>query len=383
MTASEAFEILGLCADADARAIKRAYHKLLKRHKPDSDPEGFRRLRDAFEVASEAEAMLAFQAQFDAPVSSSEDEDPGGPDQPQDSEDSDEAPQSEVDPDVVHGALDRDEVPWAYELVMDDRWAAAMLGEHGGALRWATRRVGLRLVLLYRPAFDLLVSKYPDAFETNDAQLVYLLRVSEEWSPLVAELPLPSVLLAFATRVPLEEDAAVCRDLARALGKWFQCDVDRGMLLLDTIAMRSSDVGPFLCELTAEFDDELDAQAAGDPPAKSLRVLTRTTIALSIVLPIVVFFLAGLVDNPVWGFQQFGFCVGAVLGFIYAEGAVYEALPSLRRRFLLACIDAGIEPSLAAVGLRGHIYLREAIQKDPGLDLAFRVGRLAQLGRGT
>lgn len=380
MTASEAFETLGLSPDADARAIKRAYHKLLKRHKPDSDPEGFRRVRDAFEVASDAEAMRAFEAGFDGPVSSSEDEEPDGEDEPEDLPAAEE-PESDVSPDVVHDALDRGELRWAYELVMDDRWAAAMLDEHGDALRWATRRVGLWLVLRNRPAFDVLASKYPDAFEMGDAQLVYLQRISGEWTQLAARLAVPPALVAFITRVPLEDDPAVCRDLARALGEWFQRDVDRGMKLLDAIAQRSNDVGPFLCELIAEFDPELDADASGEPPAKTLRMLTWPAMVLAIVVPVAALVLAGLGDDTRFEvLRLFGVLFGGVIGVMYGEGAVYEALPSLRRRFLLACIEAGVEPSLAAVGLSPHYYLRQAIQQDAGLDLAFRIGRLAQLG---
>ncbi len=43
------YHILGLEPTADQRAIKQAYAALLKRHRPDVDPEGFRRIRDAFE----------------------------------------------------------------------------------------------------------------------------------------------------------------------------------------------------------------------------------------------------------------------------------------------------------------------------------------------
>lgn len=374
MSASEAFELLGLPPDADARAIKRAYHKLLKRHKPDSDPDGFRRLRDAFEAASEAEAMQAFAASFEVPHVSQAEEEPQPPRDPK------EVPQSEVNPAVVLDALDRDEVQWAYELVMDDRWAAAMLGEDGGHLRWATRCVGLRVLLLNRPAFGLLASKYPDAFDHDDTEFVYLLRVSGDWSSLAATLSLPPALVAFATRMPLERDPAVRRELARALGAWFQRDVARGMALMHTIAQQTSDVRPFLRELASEFEAELDSQATGDPPANCLRALTWPATSLAIVALLALLFVRGVGDDPVWGvLRLLGFSGGGVLGFIWGEGAVYEALPSLRRRFLLACIEAGLEPSLAAVELNPHIYLRQAIQQDAGMELAFHVGRLGKL----
>lgn len=45
------WEILGLPSDADTRSIKRQYATLLKRTRPDDDPEGFQRLREAYEHA--------------------------------------------------------------------------------------------------------------------------------------------------------------------------------------------------------------------------------------------------------------------------------------------------------------------------------------------
>ncbi|NVZ50814.1 J domain-containing protein [Pseudomonas sp. B6002] len=45
------WNILGLTPDADSRAIKRQYAALLKKTRPDDDPEGFQRLREAYEQA--------------------------------------------------------------------------------------------------------------------------------------------------------------------------------------------------------------------------------------------------------------------------------------------------------------------------------------------
>lgn len=46
--------LLGLPASADIRTLKRHYARLLKQTRPDEDPEGFQRLRDAYEVALHA-----------------------------------------------------------------------------------------------------------------------------------------------------------------------------------------------------------------------------------------------------------------------------------------------------------------------------------------
>lgn len=45
------FERLGLSPDADEQAVKRAYARLLKEHRPDADPVGFQRLHDAYQQA--------------------------------------------------------------------------------------------------------------------------------------------------------------------------------------------------------------------------------------------------------------------------------------------------------------------------------------------
>lgn len=48
---SRPFSVLGLDADADERAIKRAYAAKLKTVRPDEDPDGFQRLNEAYQAA--------------------------------------------------------------------------------------------------------------------------------------------------------------------------------------------------------------------------------------------------------------------------------------------------------------------------------------------
>ncbi len=49
-TKDNPFAILGLAPTLDQGQIKRAYFRLLGRHSPHADPEGFRRIRDAYEA---------------------------------------------------------------------------------------------------------------------------------------------------------------------------------------------------------------------------------------------------------------------------------------------------------------------------------------------
>lgn len=49
MTFEEAIELLGITGDEDPKAVRRTYLRLLKKHPPERDPEGFKRLREAYE----------------------------------------------------------------------------------------------------------------------------------------------------------------------------------------------------------------------------------------------------------------------------------------------------------------------------------------------
>lgn len=54
MRIDEACRELGVALDAEPAVVRRAYLRLLKTRKPEVDPEGFARLRDAYESLTAA-----------------------------------------------------------------------------------------------------------------------------------------------------------------------------------------------------------------------------------------------------------------------------------------------------------------------------------------
>ena len=60
------FAVLGIAATLDPAEVKRAYFTALPRHPPHADPQGFRRIRDAYE-ALQGEGLRA--AHLRAPLS--------------------------------------------------------------------------------------------------------------------------------------------------------------------------------------------------------------------------------------------------------------------------------------------------------------------------
>src|SRR5690606_35756652 len=58
MTLDEARTLLGVDATASADEVRRAYLRLVKRHRPDRDPVGFQRIRRAFDLIREPRTFL-------------------------------------------------------------------------------------------------------------------------------------------------------------------------------------------------------------------------------------------------------------------------------------------------------------------------------------
>jgi hypothetical protein len=60
MTPEEAYQLLAVPRTADVGTIRRAYLKLVKAHPPERDPDGFQRVRKAFELASSSNSWQAY-----------------------------------------------------------------------------------------------------------------------------------------------------------------------------------------------------------------------------------------------------------------------------------------------------------------------------------
>lgn len=59
MSAPDPFATLGIAATSDMARVKQAYFAALAKHPPHSDPEGFRRLRQAYEALMRPGALRA------------------------------------------------------------------------------------------------------------------------------------------------------------------------------------------------------------------------------------------------------------------------------------------------------------------------------------
>lgn len=62
------FAVLGIDETADDAAVRAAYLAAVRRSPPDRDPEGFRRVRDAYEAVRDEERRLALRLFGPAPL---------------------------------------------------------------------------------------------------------------------------------------------------------------------------------------------------------------------------------------------------------------------------------------------------------------------------
>ncbi len=62
MSSHDLYSVLGVSEDAEPQDIKRAYYALVRLHPPEKDPEGFRRIKEAYDTLSSAEARADYDA---------------------------------------------------------------------------------------------------------------------------------------------------------------------------------------------------------------------------------------------------------------------------------------------------------------------------------
>mgnify|MGYP000138228956 CR=1 FL=1 len=358
MDVDTALGVLGLEPDADARAIKRAYHKLLKRHKPDSDPEGFRRLREAYECLTD-----------DAPRSTPPDPQWTSP-RP--------VTQRTLNAVAVHHALDEGRFADAHAMVIDARWADALLDDADGSYAEATYRMGLAAILDHRPAYEAIAAAYPDCFSPNDRRLQVLLAVGREWEHLRSTARLPPQFHAFVAKSFIVDPQPRIA-LARGLARWFWNDRASAMRGILTLLTQYPSVASVLYDEVRALDDAIspDMPLPLPPqptPAARLRVPTLwTPLVLVVAALLIAVFSEGNVAArtfiPV-------LLVGGGLGLIGRP----LSNASFRARLLSSCLAHDQPPATLGTNLGPFRLLREGLQNDALLEYGFRIGRLGRLG---
>ncbi len=390
MTDEEAFERLGLEPDADPKTIKRAYHQLLRHHKPDRDPQGFRRLRDAYELALQAHARAALE-QAIAPVLAPPLEGSPSP--------SDEAAvptrettlepwtppwPKEIDPEAVTNALGGGDFDHAFALVMRDTWAGAMIDDDG-RLAWATQRVVMTAILVDPTAYETLRERYPDVLQAAGDRLGLQLRAGAQWAGLMED-DVPQSLVDFIVRGQTAFEPQ--RDIAngRALARWYWSDpktawqfLMRLVRLYPAVAALLEDTVRTLAYLDGNLTGPLP-RATLPSPSRVLRPLRLATVPLAVAIGLAVYLY--VLDDIVGMFGSFVrvlFSVCASMTAWVAAVGVYLLTPWLRRRLAHACVGVDTPPS--EVGRAGRIEtpLQTIVRKDIVAELVYRVGRLARL----
>lgn len=357
MTKHEAFEVLGLPADAQAAAVKRAYHQRLKQHKPDRDPEGFQRIRRAFEVASD---FAAVELVMPSPETQ-------GPFR-----------QTEVDVDGVLALVERGEFGGARARVTDQRWVRALLDDPDGRVAAVIRRVGIASIISDRAEFDELAERFPEVFEGQDPTLPLLLVVSEELAAFKDAHPADPALTEFLTRAAVTHEPEQRLALARDLASWFWRDRAVSQDQLTRLWTHTLHLGPFLRMLVDSYAHQLDGADFPlplQPMPTPRKALTRTAAWLPLIGIAVAVGLGIAIAQNMW-LRAFT-AVAVLTGAWIQEGRPFH-LARTRRLFLDACLAHAITPGEAADPL--HPLLRRSIHADEMLEIFYRVGQLGRLG---
>ncbi|MFN3186332.1 MAG: hypothetical protein ACE37F_30315 [Nannocystaceae bacterium] len=377
MTVEEALEVLGLELGADAEAIKRAYHKRLKTTKPDRDPEGFKRLRAAFELATAfsdgGDLLAALVAERLEDVTAVEPEPSSSPEP---------APRTSVE--VVRDALEHGRIDEALEIVTAPQWATVLLDDFDGSATHVTSSVA-KVAILARPsAFDELQARHPDLVEATDVEMGLLLVIRRDWEHLLAHCELPKPLFDIIVQNPVVVGERR-RSLARALGRWYWRDPAAAWDVLIAILRNHGALGPYVFGLLDDYEDLVEDPASVSvdtdaTPREVLRPLTTPFAILAFSTATAVLVLA-MPDDPsdtsMLGIvaRHFGALFAGML-VLWLEALAYRMWPSIRRRFVHACLVHDLLPEDAAWAISGHVFLQRAVARDLLVLLCHRVARL-------
>lgn len=404
MTLEEAFAILELPPDATTKDVRRAYVRLIKLHKPDRDPEAFRRIRAAFELAKAfGNPRAPVTTSTDQPTAPESSEAAGGPpptagsfehDVADATPDEPPSPPPTLEPkhdpvDMVDGALDRGQYASAYERVMSDDWAQILVLDPRAAE--VTRRMACAAILPNAAAFLALEHRYADVLaetETPFGEVLLQLRlIANEWIRFRALRAVPDALVAFVEAyggsTPDQR-----RQWAKVLCDWLMTSPAQAVRTLSWADDRTEALLPVLSEWVDHQSWERVYDGAPPPePAQGTRspsdvlrpLLMGTLVTQGVVSAAVVY------TTIVRGGGVGGWVLGATVCFVlvYAlrqlQVEVFDAFPRLRARYLLACVEQDVSPRDHAKTLKLRPYLRTRIVEDGALELAYRVGALSRL----
>lgn len=358
MDRDTALEVLGLEPGADAKAIKRAYHKRIKKTKPDRDPEGFRRLREAYERLKS-----------------------GAPAQPEASPEWSSrrpATQRTLNALAVHRALDEGRFADAHAIVMDPRWADALLDDPDRSYAEVTRRVGLATILDHRPAYELVAATYPEVFRPNDPDLEFLLGFGREWQYLLQVSDVPPEVRTFVAKV-LIVAPETRPTLARGLALWFWRDRRSATRALVGLLEYHPGVATLLYQEVRAFDDSIPTggpiplSGVPTPNARVRLALIWFPLALLLTTQLAV----AAVEGPSIGNAGLALVL-SVVGFLALGDPLRH--PKFHGKVVDSCLVHDQPPRPVIERLRPLRGSREELSRHAVLDFAFRVGRLARLG---
>lgn len=387
MNYQEALEVLGVEAGSSAAELKRAYRRLLKVHKPDRDPDGFQRLREAYEIAKDVSGRPPLDPGFGSGVvddayDPATANDPTGATPPLDLAAAHPLA-SEIA--TVHAALDEGRIRDAYDLVTQDQWAGALLDDTDGQIAYTIHRVGCGLVLLDWPLVCRLHARYTEIVDMPSEPRLILHEVSGDWWELVKQFDIPKPLSRFAALTMIAQPAQRV-ELARDLADWYWSDPAGALDVFEHIDKHSKRIVSFLVNTTMPLGEGLDPSPDTLPvtehasPTRVLALALFPTAALAlIVAALVIMFLPA---DPKTQSQYNSIAVLAPSAGVLFLGS-FLFTRELRRRYLDACLRIDANPVTAVPHRWLNPFLHYRFPRDGVLSLGFAIGRLGRLEGAT